>query len=71
MLDADATADVQPLFNTNSIILGITILFVIVCIVVLRYRREKFFKKMGEWQDSYSALRPPGAASAPGYFLLK
>ena len=71
MLDADVNADLPPLFNTNSIILGITILFVIVSIAVVRYRRQTFFKEMGGWQDSYSAVKPPGAAPAPGYFLLK
>jgi hypothetical protein len=65
---ADAVADAT--LNTNSILLGITILFVCICIGFSYYRRSIFFKFQGTWQDSYSAVRPPGAAPAPGYFLL-
>ncbi len=69
--DADVGWPKTPLLNTNSIILGITILFVIVSLAVVRYRRQTFFKEMEGWQDDYSAVRPPGAPPAPGYFLLK
>ncbi len=69
--DADVGWPKPALFNTNSILLGITILFVIVSLAIVHYRRQTFYKEMGAWQDSYSAVRPPGAALTPGYFLLK
>lgn len=69
-MESFAAADPQALLNTNSIILGITILFVSICIGYSYYRRDTFFKQMGEWQDSFSAVRPPAVAPAAGYFLL-
>lgn len=57
-----------PIFYIAA--LAITIVIVILIIILVHYRRRCFYEEMGNWQDHYSAIRPPTVELHKGEFLL-